>query len=448
MFYWRPVSVRRGRSVVVHDRRGRGESGPYSGLNLGGHVGDDPAAVRPTATAVAAAIGLSRPPPVPEPGARHDVAGRRALGRAAPPPPTGSSPRRRGWRWPPWWPTARRSCCRRRRRGRRRCPRGSPRHDLRHRRRRAAHADLGARESVPWSGRRCAAAATRCRPTCVTRRAVSPAAVAVSWTGTLRWTWPPAWSSAHANDVAVQWVPGCAREDEGLYSYRRDGRTGRFAGVVVLDAPDIESARPGSRGAAWRRSRDRAGAGRPGCAEAGRDPAEVTLVVVTKFFPASDVMSWPTSASGHRREPRPGGSAKFVRSATSSRGRRARRTLHFIGQLQCNKAASVAAYADVVQSVDRTKLVAALDGPPRRRPGPGGAAPGEPRRRRHGAWRVLPRATSSSSPMPWRHNAPGPARRHGGRAPGCRPRRGVRAPAGRRDGIRARHPRPTGSPRA
>jgi YfiH family protein len=67
--------------------------------------------------------------------------------------------------------------------------------------------------------------------------AVSPESVGVSWTGT------PAVDVAsgvvaqlHANDVAVQWVPGCAREDERLYSYRRDGRTGRFAGVVVLEA--------------------------------------------------------------------------------------------------------------------------------------------------------------------------------------------------------------------
>jgi YfiH family protein len=67
--------------------------------------------------------------------------------------------------------------------------------------------------------------------------AVSPEAAAVSWTGT------PAVDVAagvvaqlHANEVAVQWVPGCAREEERLYSYRRDGRTGRFAGVVVLEA--------------------------------------------------------------------------------------------------------------------------------------------------------------------------------------------------------------------
>jgi YfiH family protein len=36
-----------------------------------------------------------------------------------------------------------------------------------------------------------------------------------------------------AENVAVQWVPGCTRESGDLYSYRRDGRTGRFAGVVV-----------------------------------------------------------------------------------------------------------------------------------------------------------------------------------------------------------------------
>ena len=64
---------------------------------------------------------------------------------------------------------------------------------------------------------------------------VAPAAVAVSWSGT------PAIDVAagvvtqlRANDVAVQWVPGCAREDANLFSYRRDGLTGRFAGVVVL----------------------------------------------------------------------------------------------------------------------------------------------------------------------------------------------------------------------
>ncbi|MCU1535772.1 MAG: hypothetical protein JWP82_123 [Humibacillus sp.] len=37
-----------------------------------------------------------------------------------------------------------------------------------------------------------------------------------------------------AHSVAVQWIPGCTRESESLYSYRRDGVTGRFAGVVTM----------------------------------------------------------------------------------------------------------------------------------------------------------------------------------------------------------------------
>lgn len=35
-------------------------------------------------------------------------------------------------------------------------------------------------------------------------------------------------------DVPMTWVPGCTRESPSLYSYRRDGVTGRFAGVVVM----------------------------------------------------------------------------------------------------------------------------------------------------------------------------------------------------------------------
>jgi YfiH family protein len=66
---------------------------------------------------------------------------------------------------------------------------------------------------------------------------VSPETCAVSWTGT------PAIdvaagvvSQLRANNVAVQWIPGCTRESARLYSYRRDRQTGRFAGVVQLVA--------------------------------------------------------------------------------------------------------------------------------------------------------------------------------------------------------------------
>ena len=68
---------------------------------------------------------------------------------------------------------------------------------------------------------------------------ISPVASAVSWQGT------PAIDVAagvveqlRARSVAVQWIAGCSRESEELFSYRRRHRTGRYAGVVrMLDAP-------------------------------------------------------------------------------------------------------------------------------------------------------------------------------------------------------------------
>ncbi|QFG68144.1 polyphenol oxidase family protein [Ornithinimicrobium pratense] len=38
--------------------------------------------------------------------------------------------------------------------------------------------------------------------------------------------------------VELTWLPGCTRERDDLYSYRRDGATGRFAGVIRLLAPE------------------------------------------------------------------------------------------------------------------------------------------------------------------------------------------------------------------
>jgi pyridoxal phosphate enzyme (YggS family) len=93
------------------------------------------------------------------------------------------------------------------------------------------------------------------------------------------------------------------------------------------------------------------------CAAAGRDAREVTLIAVTKYFPASDVdllAELGVRAVGENKDQE--ASAKFAQVA-----RRADLEVHFIGQLQTNKASSVVGYADVVQSVDRLKLVGALD---------------------------------------------------------------------------------------
>jgi PLP dependent protein len=91
------------------------------------------------------------------------------------------------------------------------------------------------------------------------------------------------------------------------------------------------------------------------CAEAGRSSEEITLVVVTKFFPPSDVRLLAELGVGHVGENR---HQEAVAKAAECAGVDVR--WHFIGGLQSNKAAAVAGYADVVHSVDRAKLVGGL----------------------------------------------------------------------------------------
>jgi pyridoxal phosphate enzyme (YggS family) len=88
---------------------------------------------------------------------------------------------------------------------------------------------------------------------------------------------------------------------------------------------------------------------------AGRDPDEVTLVVVTKFFPASDVRLLADLGVRDVGENR---HQEALDKAAECADLDVR--WHFIGGLQSNKAAAVTAYADVVHSVDRTKLVGGL----------------------------------------------------------------------------------------
>lgn len=91
------------------------------------------------------------------------------------------------------------------------------------------------------------------------------------------------------------------------------------------------------------------------CAAAGRKREEVTLIVVTKTYPASDVRILHDLGVRHVAENRDQDAApKAAACADLSL------TWHFVGQLQTNKVRSVTSYADVVQSVDRPKLVTAL----------------------------------------------------------------------------------------
>jgi pyridoxal phosphate enzyme (YggS family) len=93
------------------------------------------------------------------------------------------------------------------------------------------------------------------------------------------------------------------------------------------------------------------------CAAAGRDPAAVTLIAVTKTFPASDVRllsELGVRDVGENRD------QEAAPKAAECADLAPKLTWHFIGQLQTNKAASVVGYAGVVHSVDRPRLVRAL----------------------------------------------------------------------------------------
>lgn len=91
------------------------------------------------------------------------------------------------------------------------------------------------------------------------------------------------------------------------------------------------------------------------CDSVGRDREDVTLIVVTKTYPASDVRLLAGLGVRHVAENRDQDAGpKAEQSADLPL------TWHFVGQLQTNKARSVVRYADHVHSVDRLRLVTAL----------------------------------------------------------------------------------------
>ena len=93
------------------------------------------------------------------------------------------------------------------------------------------------------------------------------------------------------------------------------------------------------------------------CETVGRSPREVTLIAITKTFPASDIRllnALGVHDVGENRD------QEAARKAAQCSDLRPALTWHFVGQLQTNKAASVVSYADVVHSVDRLRLVRAL----------------------------------------------------------------------------------------
>jgi PLP dependent protein len=110
------------------------------------------------------------------------------------------------------------------------------------------------------------------------------------------------------------------------------------------------------------------------CAAAGRDPGEITLIAITKTRPPADVLllhDLGLTDFGENKDQEAAPKAAACAAALAAdadpgpgpgavAGRSQPLRWHFVGQLQTNKASSVAGYADVVHSVDRARLVRAL----------------------------------------------------------------------------------------
>lgn len=104
--------------------------------------------------------------------------------------------------------------------------------------------------------------------------------------------------------------------------------------------------------ARWRAVRDRIDAE---CRRLERDPAGVTLVVVTKFHPVEMVEELLGAGARDFGESRHQDASVKAEALVGQD-----LTWHFVGQIQSNKARAIAKYADVLHSLDRDSVVDAL----------------------------------------------------------------------------------------
>ena len=317
------------------------------------------------------------------------------------------------------------------------------------RRDRAGHGGRDARprrrhRSRPGSARRCAVAATRCREEMRTTWRRSSRTAARPRRGVRRPSTSP---------------PGCAPSSSAPASTWSTSRAAPASRPTSSPTAATAAVRPAGRDRQDRAVSDRAprGARRPAstpyagriaaaATAAGRDPAEVTLVAVTKFFPASDVRilaDLGVTDVGENRHPE---AADKRPSAPTSPLR-----WHFVGGLQSNKAA-------VGRLLRRRRGVGRPDQaglrprprcprarPRRRRPAPGEPRPARPRRplgcrrrRPAGAGRRGRRRRHARAARPDGGGAArrGPARglRPAGRDPRRLPSPNTRTPPGSRPG--------------
>ena len=92
--------------------------------------------------------------------------------------------------------------------------------------------------------------------------------------------------------------------------------------------------------------------------KANRNPSDITLIAVTKNFPASDAALLAELGLRDLGENRSQEAAPKAAEVALLAGKEI--TWHFIGQLQRNKVRTVLSFADVIHSIDRLSLVETL----------------------------------------------------------------------------------------
>lgn len=88
---------------------------------------------------------------------------------------------------------------------------------------------------------------------------------------------------------------------------------------------------------------------------AGRDPADIKLITVTKGFPATDLellAELGVTDIGESKDQEVNARMSAIKAGNFN--------LHFIGQLQRNKIKSICSYSSVIHSVDRTEAVSSI----------------------------------------------------------------------------------------
>jgi pyridoxal phosphate enzyme (YggS family) len=99
------------------------------------------------------------------------------------------------------------------------------------------------------------------------------------------------------------------------------------------------------------------------CAAAGRNPHTVTLIGVTKTYPAEDVVVLTRLGLldiGESRDQEAAAKVAAVEQLLADDPAGSRPRWHFVGRLQSRKSRSVARYAHAVHSLDRPELVGRL----------------------------------------------------------------------------------------